>query len=92
MLLVTIGVLVGSMCGLAFRAWALVPVTAVGAIAATVTELAQGSGWGPAAAFCCVVSLALQFGYGLGLVLRKIDRLAPVAAEATTGTQGVNRV
>jgi hypothetical protein len=78
MLLVAVALFAGSVFGLVFSAWALVPLTAAAGIGAIGVELALGSGWGPAALSCLTAVIASEFGYGVGLLLRKAQRLTPM--------------
>jgi len=92
MLQVIVGLLVGALVGLAFPAWAMIPIAAVGATVAVGIELAEGSGVGSAIAASFTVIVAIELGYGLGLLSRKIDRLARKGTDTTAGPLPVNRV
>jgi hypothetical protein len=92
MTLVIIAFLVGAAIGLVFSAWALVPVTAVGAIAALSVEFALGTGFSSAVASCCVAIVILELGYGFGLLVRNIDGFVRNGSGTATNHQPLNRM
>ncbi len=96
MTLVVMAFLVGAAVGLIFRVWALVPITAVAAIATLGGEFVLGTDFTSAVASSCIAVVTLELGYGFGLLVRYTDGLvrngSGAATKPLTKSHPLNRV
>jgi hypothetical protein len=91
MILAATGFLLGSVFGLIFRAWVLAPLTAAAVVGITGTELAADVGIVSALAFSSAAALAVQIGYGAGLLARNIGAASRDAAVQSPQSEPIKR-